>query len=84
MTLKRVWPAFDAKNNMTETTTIGIGKHEMERIPNPLGYKNAPWLVLKGTLIGATESSWRQWTKNSDNPEGPLNAYPIFEITIEE
>ncbi len=83
MTLKKDWPATDAKNNIS-ATTISIGRHEMERIPNPLGHKDAPWLVLKGTLIGATEGSWRQWTKDSKNPEGPLATNPIFEIIIEE
>lgn len=42
-----------------EKATIPIGKHEMERIPNPLGYPN-PWLVLKGTKIGQAETTWRK------------------------
>jgi len=38
---------------------IPAGRHEIERVPNPDGKINTPWLVLKGTLIGASEPFWR-------------------------
>jgi len=39
--------------------TIPVGRFKMERVPNPLGFK-APWLVIKGTKIGAAEVFFRQ------------------------
>lgn len=56
--VKRDWKVFDG-SNLTESI-ISIGTHEVERIKNPLGYSGY-WIVLKGTLIGASEKSWRQW-----------------------
>lgn len=60
MILKKDWHVIDATEGEHKDTTIPAGIHEIERIPNPFGYK-APWLVLKGTKIGASEGSWRQW-----------------------
>ena len=34
------------------------GRHEVERVTNPLGH-TGPWLVLKGTKIGMAEKAWR-------------------------
>ena len=52
--------------------TILAGTHEIERIPNPAGY-NGNWLVLKGTKIGGSEGSWRQWApgQKGTNPSHP-------------
>ena len=92
LVLKREWEACNADEGPKGTkTTIPPGRHEVERIPNPLGYPDAPWLVLVGTKIGATEGSWRQW-KNGDgvnkNPDSPDYGKPIdwgdFEVIIEE
>lgn len=33
---------------------IREGSHEVERIPSPIG-KEAPWIVIKGTLWGGEE-----------------------------
>lgn len=73
--LKRDWAVNDASKGEERKTTIPSGQHEVERIDNPLGYPDAPWLVLKGTLIGATEGFWRQW-------DGPK--WGEFEVTIED
>lgn len=59
MILKRDWPALDASRTTLRAATIPTGRHEIERVPNPLGF-TAPWLVLKGTLVGGSEGSWRQ------------------------
>lgn len=51
------------------------GKHEIERIPNPLGCNNS-WLVLKGTKIGGSENFLRRFKKGFWRGE--------FEVIIEE
>lgn len=38
----------------------GPGTFELERVANPRGHE-APWLVLKGTLVGMTEGAWKNW-----------------------
>ena len=45
---------------------LAPGYHELEIIPNPYGHL-APWFVLKGTNLGASCGSWRQWRKRSYN-----------------
>ena len=60
MTVKRDWQVIDAEGGKANTTTIPTGTHEIERIHNPFGYEGF-WLVLKGTKIGKSEDSWRQW-----------------------
>lgn len=67
MILKREWDAIDATNLPERILTkIPAGTHEIEKIPNPAGY-SGNWLVLKGTLIGASEGSWRQWAPGQMN-----------------
>jgi len=71
---KRNWEVHDgSKASGNDDAIVPPGRHEIERVPNPFGFE-APWLVLKGTLIGATEGFWRQWTDYSDD----------FQIVIEE
>jgi hypothetical protein len=66
--LKRAWEVNDAsKPHGQRKTTIPAGRHEVEEIPNPLGFPNAPWLVLKGTLIGSTKGFWKQWKDYNDD-----------------
>lgn len=43
-------------------TTIPAGRHEVERIPNPLGSRGS-FIVLKGTLIGGAEEMWLEWVR---------------------
>lgn len=75
MVLKRNWDAINAGTG--EKTMIPKGTHEIERFFHP-EYK-CYWFVLKGTLIGASEASWRQ-RKNGElscNPDHPDFGKPI-------
>ena len=90
MTLKRDHGALDAAGGRNKRVTILMGRYEIERIPNPLFNNGTFWLVLKGTLVGATEGSWRQWEKGQvvDKEGHPDFGKPIdwgdFEVVIEE
>lgn len=57
---KQEMEVLDGSTKPTKRTKIQAGRHEMERIENPAGHA-AKWLVLKGTKIGATEGSLRDW-----------------------
>lgn len=96
LVLKRDWPAIDFAIPRPDAVipknhpTITAGRHEVERIRNPHGF-DCYILVLKGTLIGATEASWRQWAPGQlpDVPkEDPRYGKPIdweeLEVVIEE
>lgn len=89
LVLKRDWEALNATGQKLVKAIIPAGRHEVERIPNPFGHNNS-WLVLKGTLIGASEGSWREWKNGelADNPHHPNFGKPIdwkeFEVVIEE
>lgn len=91
VTLKRPWEAIDgSKPKGQGTTKIPAGTHEVERIPCPHGY-DCNWLVLKGTLIGASEGSWRQWGDDGAivvDPSDPNYGKPIdwgeFEVVIQD
>lgn len=89
MTTKREWEALNGATTPISPATISVGRHEIERVPNPAGHP-ANWLVLKGTLIGAAEDSWRQWENGrlADDPNHPNYGKPVdwgqFEIVIEE
>jgi hypothetical protein len=90
--LKRDWEVIDASKVLDDDrrAVIKAGRYEVERIPNPLGHKGTFWLVLKGTLIGATEGWWRDWGRRTPvTKEGHPNlGKPIdlgeFEIVIED
>jgi hypothetical protein len=87
LVLKRDWDVIDAahlKHSARRNAVIPKGVHEVERIPNPLGHPGAPWLVLKGTLIGATEGSWRQWRNGTLNARGEPIDWGDFEVVVEE
>lgn len=93
MTLKRDWPALDGSKSIKDNakhTVIPIGRHEVELVPNPYGL-GGNWIVLKGTAIGASEASWRQWVNDGsviDNPGHPNHGEVIdwedLEVVIEE
>lgn len=59
MILKRNWHAIDASKGL-ERVVIPAGCYEMDRTSNPYGH-SCSWLMIKGTKIGASEGSWRQW-----------------------
>lgn len=66
MTVRRQWEMIDARpDGDTCGHFLPIGTHDMERIINPLDYSGY-WLVLKGTRLGASEGSWRQWAGHED------------------
>jgi hypothetical protein len=87
MTTKRDWEFTDG--NTGEKVVKKAGTYEMERIPCPFGWP-CKWLVIKGTLLGGSEGSWRDWENGVlvDNPEHPDYGKPIdweeFEIVIKE
>jgi len=60
--LLRNWWAINANSAYLQFTSIKIraGIYEIERISNPLFHNGKSWLVLKGTMIGASECYWRQ------------------------
>lgn len=68
-TLVRDWEMCEAfierDRYASRKAIIPKGRHELERIPNPLGYPGT-WLVLKGTMIGGGENSWKQWQDHTD------------------
>ena len=87
MTLKCDREAIDAtgqKKNPHLKTIIPKGRHEVERIPNPFGHPNSTWLVLKGTRIGASEGSWRQWQNGVLNDRCEPVDWGELEVIIEE
>lgn len=90
MILKRDWLLTDASSGKAVNTTLPSGTHEVERIPNPFGSPNDPWLVLVGTKKGATEISLMKWENGKiiDNPGSPshgeLTDWGEFEIIIED
>jgi hypothetical protein len=74
-TTKRSWRLLDgaSDNKHVAYVVIDPGEHELERIHCPLGH-DCNWLVLKGTLIGASEGWWRDWSEPK---------YDEFQIVIE-
>ncbi|MCX6713088.1 MAG: hypothetical protein NTY66_02690 [Candidatus Vogelbacteria bacterium] len=85
MTLKRDWPALEfLGGDKAKDVVIPAGRHEVERITNPLGYLDAPWLVLKGTMIGASEGSWRQWKNGVLNRDDQSIDWGKWEVVIED
>lgn len=58
LVLERPLEVLDASSNAKQNggkATLQPGRHEIERISNPLGF-TVPWLVLVGTKIGMTET----------------------------
>ena len=94
MTLKREWEALDVSKNPIGKAKIPAGRHEIERIPNPFADASKPgsfWLVLKGTMIGMSEGSWREWmndgsliTNKKHSDFGKPIDWQEYEIVIEE
>lgn len=55
------WFLIDASRVDFSPKKVMGGVYELERAPNPYGFTQNPWLMIKGTLIGAPEPYWRQW-----------------------
>lgn len=66
--LRRTWIMFDGSKKYREVT-LGSGEFELERIPCPTGH-DCNWLVVKGTLIGASENFWRDNPPEIDEESG--------------
>ncbi|MDO8594857.1 MAG: hypothetical protein Q7R93_05110 [bacterium] len=84
--VKRQWEVLDGSEPRTapnRLTKIPPGRYEIERIPNPYGHE-APWLVLKGTKIGGTEGSWRQWENKPGKEDTKPSDWGEFEVVIED
>jgi hypothetical protein len=62
-------------------SVIPTGTHQVERIPNPLGFPGH-WLVLPGTLIGAAESFWRFWKEDPDSGLSPDDVIVVDEYCM--
>lgn len=41
--------------------TFPAGRHEVERIANPITSNGPRWLVIPGTKIGHAELIWKRW-----------------------
>jgi hypothetical protein len=50
-----------AKPERENKVNIQPGTYELVRIPNPYGYRNRTWLIIKDTTIGMSEGAWKQW-----------------------
>jgi hypothetical protein len=55
------WFLIDASRVDFSPKRVIRGTYELERTTNPFGYTQNPWLMIKGTMIGAPEMYWRQW-----------------------
>lgn len=89
VTTFRIWdlaeayvPERAAHVETRASKAIHQGRHELLRIPNPIGYKGY-WLVLadellkSGRKIGMAEGAWRQWTNSG------LTEWGEYEIRFE-
>lgn len=66
LTVHRIWEISIATSEGNKDAYIlQPGTYEIERVVNPLGH-GGYWLVLKGTLIGASEQFWRQWMESEN------------------
>ncbi len=74
ITTKRVWILKNADRSLSGVVPpLPIGRHQMERLSSPAG-GGGDWLVLKGTVRGMPESTWKDYVSSSDN----------WQIVIEE
>ena len=58
--IKKPILVIDTKVTPTTRKHLPVGRHEVERIPDPLVDSGRFWLVLVGTKIGMSEHMWRQ------------------------
>ncbi|MFH1089209.1 MAG: hypothetical protein V1716_02180 [Candidatus Uhrbacteria bacterium] len=83
MCLNRNWEAIDATAGNHQDTIIPIGWYEIEKIKNPFGFKGY-WLVIKGTLIGASEGSWLQCNDEDKTGWGRRDFQVVITDTLPE
>jgi len=65
--LGRSFIVFDGDCSKENTLEMGPGIFEMEEIENPEGILGMPWLVRKGTKIGASSIIWKSRTSTWGN-----------------
>lgn len=80
LVLKQTLELTDASDKEQRSVAVPAGWHEVERINNPYGCEDDPWLVLKGTKTGISEAFLRRW---SDPKVGDLQTV-IKELSDEE
>ncbi len=61
ITLRMKWIVIDGSTSNMRSVALPPGQYAIERIDNPYGFTNSPWLVLRGTKVGANEEYWRGW-----------------------
>jgi hypothetical protein len=66
MCLKRAWQALDVKGQ--KLIVIPAGWYEIESVPNPYRPRGR-WLMVKGTLCGASELYWRQGIHDAETDQ---------------
>lgn len=81
LTLSIPWQFIDADHGFPHTRLVPPGRYEVERITNPFGYTAEPWIVLKDTKIGGSESFWRwmaekQWGDFQLHLDTALEPFP--------
>lgn len=59
------WKLIDGSGPSIRTVVIPAGTYVIERVANPFGESNAPWLVLEGTTIGGSEDFFRSMDHRS-------------------
>lgn len=75
LTLQIPWSCIDATHAIPTEHVVAAGKYAVERIANPFGFTNHPWIVLRGTKIGAPEAFWLAWRHSS---------FGAFSVQLEE
>ncbi len=70
--IRQAYKLIDATNtDDRKYHELQPGEYQVERAANPFGHTDAPWIVLKGTKIGAAEGSIRQWCSGENDPNPP-------------
>lgn len=61
LTLREPIIVFDRQ--LGSIVTLEAGEHFVERVPNPFGSEDTPWLMIVGTSIGASEAYWKNFSQ---------------------
>lgn len=66
LTLRSPWQFIDASTGEPAVRRIEPGEYNVDRVQNPFGFTDHPWIVIRGTTIGGPEKLWRDWTNSKD------------------
>lgn len=69
--LKKPMPATDFSDKPLRFLDLQVGVYQVEKISNPSGL-GVPWLVIKGTKIGAAEMVWEEYLENGKEKRDDL------------